>query len=370
MPKRYCIPFKLAVRQMQKWMHDVCMAISEPPTGDIVWVSLSNVSDSDDAIDYAHELGRMIWTSTDERGLLFNTLTCTSAQMYKELGRAPRDLQVIVILQLLDLHYNASTFLKLRSQHADKHIVVCSKGRLSALLRPHVNLIDTADRSLVGGFNTLPAGKFLWLARPEAIAPEGYKGFDATAGVDAAPVPASNGDAANVEPAAESVHVTGPQTSALPASMPVGIDQESLTRFMQRMRGARAKASSGLAADVAAVLAAAPTLYAGTINVAQTEGLLHGFLTRPKQSLMKTLRSVPWEAAERRQHGFYGPTARDRELLCPVLTKLAETLDEMCVGRNWERSVICTETARRGMLQQMILELRLSHPTEYIPTAA
>jgi hypothetical protein len=166
-------------------------------------------------------------------------------------------------------------------------------------------------------------------------------------------------------------HVAAILTAALSAPATTrDLTPEDISEFAQRMRIARARAPSGLAADVASVLAAAPTIFAGKLNLLQAEGLLEGFLHRPKHSISKTLRSIPWEAKERKQRGLSGPTARDRELLCPVLTGLAKTLDEFCEGRNWERSVVCSDTTRRSALQQMILELRLSYPGEYMPSEA
>lgn len=139
-----------------------------------------------------------------------------------------------------------------------------------------------------------------------------------------------------------------------PVAAQPSIDSEGVVRLVQRMRTTRARAPTGPAADIAFVLSAAPSLYP-TINVHQATELLNGFLARPKQTLAKTMRAL-------------APTARERQLACPILSRLVEVLDEVFTGSNFERAtVVYTGTQAAMSVAQFVAELRLANPSTMIP---
>lgn len=93
----------------------------------------------------------------------------------------------------------------------------------------------------------------------------------------------------------------------------------------QRVRSTRARAPQGPAADIAFVLSVAPQLYP-KINATQCDALLQAFLRTPKRTVARTLRA---------QY----TSDRERQLACPVLGTLADVLDVVFDGTNFERSV-------------------------------
>eukprot|EP00966_Prymnesium_polylepis_P334665 7390038-Prymnesium_polylepis.4 len=136
--------------------------------------------------------------------------------------------------------------------------------------------------------------------------------------------------------------------------LPNGSD---VTRLIQRLRSTRAKAPTGIAYDAALVLASAPSIYPG-VNQFQSDCLLAGFLAKPKHTLTKTLMSLH-------------PTARERELICPIVKGLAQTIDDVYAGHNFDRSVVVhTGTQRQIHLAQFMAELRLLHPEVHEPSSA